>query len=282
MTFDLNTLDGVREAVTAAANAAAATLPLPAVVEAPLEEQSAAGLLPPDGGRGRGVVLDVRGAVTGSLALVLADSLASALENSPFGAQQLLDALGPALTDAGVALQSASAAPLEVQTAREVTADVALTGVGDGRVFAAVPLVSGGEHLATLALLIDPEPVTVPTDGALVPEQREAPEAQTLQLPALQADADGPGSASRPLDLLHDVEMGVTAELGRTRMTVRDLLSLSPGAVVELDRAAGSPVDVLVNGTLIARGEVVVIDEEYGIRISEIVGVRPAGSTARR
>ena len=54
-------------------------------------------------------------------------------------------------------------------------------------------------------------------------------------------------------------------------MSVRDLLALTPGAVIELDRAAGSPVDVLVNGTLIARGEVVVIDEEFGIRISEIV-----------
>ena len=54
-------------------------------------------------------------------------------------------------------------------------------------------------------------------------------------------------------------------------MSVRDLLSLAPGSVVELDRAAGSPIDVLVNGTLIARGEVVVIDEEFGIRIMEIV-----------
>jgi flagellar motor switch protein FliN/FliY len=76
--------------------------------------------------------------------------------------------------------------------------------------------------------------------------------------------------------------MGVTAELGRTRMTVRDLLSLTPGSVVELDRAAGSPVDVLVNGTLIARGEVVVIDEEFGIRISEIIGTRPATTGTRR
>ncbi|MBW8826843.1 MAG: flagellar motor switch protein FliN [Acidobacteria bacterium] len=69
--------------------------------------------------------------------------------------------------------------------------------------------------------------------------------------------------------------MSVTAELGRTKMTVRELLALAPGAVVELDRAAGSPVDVLVNGTLVARGEVVVIDEEFGIRISEIVGMEP-------
>ena len=79
------------------------------------------------------------------------------------------------------------------------------------------------------------------------------------------------GAAPAGLDLLRDVEMEVTAELGRTRMTVRELLSLAPGAVVELDRAAGSPADLLVNGTLIARGEVVVVDEDFGIRITEIV-----------
>ena len=285
MTFDLTATDGVRAGVTAAAEAAAATLPLPAVVEAPLEEQTAAGLLPPDGGNGRAVVLNVRGTVTGTLVLVLADSLAQALENSPFGAQQLLDALGPALTDAGTAL--AQGGGVQVEAAHEVQPGIALQGVGDGRTFAAVPLLSGGEHVATLALLVDPAPVASgPTEAVPVPEQRESAEAQTLEYQALQglgaAGAALVPGAARPMTLLHDVEMGVTAELGRTRMTVRDLLSLTPGAVVELDRAAGSPVDVLVNGTLIARGEVVVIDEEYGIRISEIVGSRPADATARR
>ena len=287
MTFDLTATDGVRAGVTAAAEAAAATLPLPAVVEAPLEEQTAAGLLPPDGGNGRAVVLNVRGTVTGTLVLVLADNLAQALEHSPFGAQQLLDALGPALTDAGSALEQA--AGVQVEAAHEVQPGIALQGVGDGRAFAAVPLLSGGEHVATLALLVDAAPAAAgPSEDAVVPvpEQREALEAQTLEYQALQglggAGAPLVPGAARPMSLLHDVEMGVTAELGRTRMTVRDLLSLTPGAVVELDRAAGSPVDVLVNGTLIARGEVVVIDEEYGIRISEIVGSRPADATARR
>lgn len=73
-------------------------------------------------------------------------------------------------------------------------------------------------------------------------------------------------------DLLHDVEMGVTAELGRTRMLVKDVLALGPGSVIELDRTVGSPVDVLVNGTLVARGEVVVIDEEFAVRITEVIG----------
>ncbi|AXV05861.1 Flagellar motor switch protein FliN [Euzebya pacifica] len=81
-----------------------------------------------------------------------------------------------------------------------------------------------------------------------------------------------PGQGQSSMSLLGDVEMGVTAELGRTQLTVRDVLNLTPGSIVELDRAAGSPVDVVVNGTLIARGEVVVIDEEFGIRITEILG----------
>jgi flagellar motor switch protein FliN/FliY len=71
--------------------------------------------------------------------------------------------------------------------------------------------------------------------------------------------------------ILSDVEMTVTAELGRAYMTVRELLSLTPGSIVELDRIAGTPIDVLVNGTVVARGEVVVVDEEFGVRITEII-----------
>ena len=71
--------------------------------------------------------------------------------------------------------------------------------------------------------------------------------------------------------MLYDVEMTLTAEIGRTRLAVRQVLDLAPGTVLELDRTAGSPADVMVNGRLIARGEVVVVDEVYGIRVTEIV-----------
>ncbi|GAB77769.1 flagellar motor switch protein FliN/FliY [Austwickia chelonae] len=74
----------------------------------------------------------------------------------------------------------------------------------------------------------------------------------------------------RRIDLLRDVMMGVSVELGRTRMPVQQILGLIPGSIIELDRAAGAPVDVLVNGKLIAHGEVVVVDEEFAVRISEI------------
>ena len=112
-----------------------------------------------------------------------------------------------------------------------------------------------------------------------VPGVAEEPARPTGRKKAAAARADD-SIAAKPLqalagndrlDLLSNIEMDVTAELGRTRMTVRELLSLTPGIVVELDRMAGSPIDLFVNGTLIARGEVVVIDEEFGVRISEIV-----------
>jgi flagellar motor switch protein FliN/FliY len=75
-------------------------------------------------------------------------------------------------------------------------------------------------------------------------------------------------------DILLDVPLRVTVELGRTRMPVKDVLALQHGSVIELDRMAGEPVDVLVNDRLIARGEVVVIEDRFGIRITETVTQR--------
>jgi flagellar motor switch protein FliN/FliY len=67
--------------------------------------------------------------------------------------------------------------------------------------------------------------------------------------------------------------MALTVEIGRTRMAVRDVLNLEPGAVIELDRSAGAPADVLLNGRLIAHGEIVVVDQDYAIRITQILDV---------
>ena len=68
-----------------------------------------------------------------------------------------------------------------------------------------------------------------------------------------------------------DVPLSVTVELGKTRCYVKDLLNLASGSIVELDRLAGDPIDILVNGKLFAKGEVVVIDENFGVRIKEIM-----------
>ena len=75
----------------------------------------------------------------------------------------------------------------------------------------------------------------------------------------------------RNLDLLLNVSLQITAELGKCKMNVRDILKLGTGSVVELDRLAGGPVDLLVNNKLVARGEVVAIDDNFGVRITELI-----------
>ncbi len=84
---------------------------------------------------------------------------------------------------------------------------------------------------------------------------------------------------ARRLDLLLDVPLDVSVELGRTRMPIQDLLGLGPGSVIELDKVAGEPLDILVNDRLIARGEAVVVNDKFGVRITDIVS--PAERLAR-
>jgi flagellar motor switch protein FliN/FliY len=76
---------------------------------------------------------------------------------------------------------------------------------------------------------------------------------------------------SSKLGRISSVEMALTVEIGRTRKSIRDVLALEPGAVVELDRSAGAPADVLLNGRLIAHGEIVVVDQDYAVRITKIL-----------
>jgi len=159
----------------------------------------------------------------------------------------LADALRPALEAAAAALGPG-------------VLDAAVAGpVGNGLTepgLAAVALAPAGESAPQAWFGLRPRARTG------VPQQRE-----------VRAEAGGDRSALR---LLHDVELTLTAEIGRTRLPVRQVLELVPGTVLELDRAAGAPADVMVNGRLVARGEVVVVDEDYGIRITEIVAAEGA------
>jgi flagellar motor switch protein FliN/FliY len=79
------------------------------------------------------------------------------------------------------------------------------------------------------------------------------------------------GAGQLNLDLIMDVRLMLTLEVGRTRLSVRNLLALTQGSVVELDKLAGEPLDVLVNGTLVAHGEVVVVNDKFGIRLLDVV-----------
>ncbi len=231
------------ETVLAAAAAAAARLPASEglTVGEPSTDLSDAGVLPADASSA--VVARLSGAVRGEAAIIVAADLVAALAESPLGALDLVPAVQPALEDAAATLGQ-----VVVEPGRELAPDLALDGLRGSGTVVIVPLLAEGQVRATFAIAL--------TGGG-----------------AARPGAGGGGGSVRRagLDLLRDVEMEVTAELGRTRMTVRELLSLAPGAVIELDRAAGSPADVLVNGTLLARGEVVVVDEDFGIRITEIV-----------
>lgn len=112
--------------------------------------------------------------------------------------------------------------------------------------------------------------LAAPTGGAPVAyEQATFRDLGGAQAPA--GPGGGHGHDTRNIDLLLDVTLEVTVELGRTRRRIRDVLTLGPGSIVEIDKLAGEAVDVLVNGKLIAKGEVVIIDDKYGVRISDII-----------
>jgi len=96
----------------------------------------------------------------------------------------------------------------------------------------------------------------------------------------LQAAPAGGLHTDADLARLHAVPVELAVEIGRTRMTIGDTLGLGPGSIITLNRMAGEPVDLLVNGRPIARGEVVVIDEEFGLRVTEVVGSAVPGGLA--
>jgi flagellar motor switch protein FliN len=103
-----------------------------------------------------------------------------------------------------------------------------------------------------------------------------------IELEQLEEDLSAGSEAQIPGDLrrLSDVPVDVAVEMGRTRMTVGETLELRHGSIVTLNRMAGEPVDLLVNGTAIGRGEVVVIDEQFGLRITDVLGQGENGSAA--
>jgi flagellar motor switch protein FliN len=133
--------------------------------------------------------------------------------------------------------------------------------------------ISIGEHTGVVLWLMDDESARF-IAGAEEEEDTYAAPA----IPAMQAGEapGGPGSATAAyadaaMDVLLDVPLEISVELGRARMVVRDVLDLGTGSIVEVDKAAGEPVDVMVNGRLVAKGEVVVIEDNFGVRITEIL-----------
>jgi flagellar motor switch protein FliN len=266
----------------------------PAIVIAPTPE-----LFPP--GATRSVALPFGNGIVGEVTLVASEHFATSMEAATSDASLLTAAL-PSLVAAADAIEPVIHLQAVPDYAGEISTDTLLTSVtGD---FVIVPIMEGDQRVACVVVrIVDDEPAVAPVapvapaftqPAAAFTAPPVAPVAPAAPVAAIPAPSEGPApvyaantvatydfqplndgtlgaGAPRPLALLNDVKLQLIAELGRRQMKVRDIVSLEPGSVIELDRAAGSPVDVLVNGVVLAHGEVVVIDEEFGIRVSEII-----------
>lgn len=89
----------------------------------------------------------------------------------------------------------------------------------------------------------------------------------------IETPAPSPDEQQKNLEMLYEIPVAITAELGSSVITIKDLLNFAPGSVVELDRLAGESIDIKVNGVLIGKGDVVIVNENFGLRVTEIVTV---------
>ncbi|MDQ6217060.1 flagellar motor switch protein FliN [Achromobacter insolitus] len=125
------------------------------------------------------------------------------------------------------------------------------------------------------AAMAEQTAAAAPAAETAAPAPAPAPSAAPAAQPAAQSVfkplAGTAGGAGADIDLIMDVPVQLTVELGRTRLTIKNLLQLGQGSVVELDGLAGEPMDIFVNGYLIAQGEVVVVEDKYGIRLTDII-----------
>ena len=108
-------------------------------------------------------------------------------------------------------------------------------------------------------------------DEAMDEQAEASAQAETVELEELEEDAPISGEEKRKLDAILDIPVTISMEVGRSHISIRNLLQLNQGSVVELDRVAGESLDVLVNGTLIAHGEVVVVNDKFGIRLTDVI-----------
>jgi flagellar motor switch protein FliN/FliY len=119
------------------------------------------------------------------------------------------------------------------------------------------------------------EPDVADDWAAAMAEQADAEsadgDAPAAEFDDLEDTSGGPAAEEANLDVILDIPVTISMEIGRTHISIRNLLQLNQGSVVELDRLAGEPMDVLVNGTLVAHGEVVVVNEKFGIRLTDVI-----------
>ena len=247
----------VREVVQLSPTEAVERLPLPCVL---LEARYQRGLQ-----GGHWITVGMTGALLIGHALI-GEAEGEALEFTPAHADAVGETMNQLFGAAASALKpvlgrSVAFEPASLTVAEDSSGLPAELGVGKERLWLVRAEATGPDGFrAEMSLVVGPD--LVREIAALVEEAGSAAPAVEAPLPA---------TAPSGIDLILDVTLPVAVELGRSRMQIQDILKLAPGSIIELDKSAGDPVDILINDRPIAKGEVVVIDENFGVRLTSIV-----------
>ena len=207
-------------------------------------------------------VLGTSGSIDSNMMVTLLDGASPDITDSETLVTQLEDAIDAM----GQVLDSEIAAPSAASGHPTIAADIS------------VPLIVDDATVGAVMVFLAPRETSdqvgaEPTAEEAVksePIEQETPAAPSAPAPSAPAAA-APISVPKQIDALAGVQMEVTIEIGRTRLPVGELLQLQPGQVLELDREVGSPLDMYINGTLLARGEIVVLEDHFGFRVTAVV-----------
>ena len=189
-------------------------------------------------------VVSVEGAINGNLMVALLEGASPDITTS----EGLVEELGEAVDAMSQVMDSEIGTPAPASGAPTIGADVS------------VPLLADGALVGAVLLFLAPaqDPVEDPATAA-TPAAAAAPAAFSAM------------GTMKQMDALAGVQMEITIEVGRTSLPIGQLLQLQPGQIVELDREVGSPLDMFINGTLLAHGEIVVVDDQFGFRVTSVV-----------
>lgn len=207
-------------------------------------------------------VASVEGSINGSMMIALLPGASPDIASS----EALVGELAGAVDAIAQVLDSDLSDPVAASGVPTIAPDVSVALMAGDAVIGGV--------LLFLAAPTPDEPAAEAEAPAAAPAAPApaAPAAAPAPAPAAAPAAPAaPRTTGKPIDALAGVEMEVTIEVGRTRLPVGELLQLQPGQVVELDREVGAPLDMFINGTLLARGEIVIIDDQFGFRVTSVV-----------
>lgn len=202
-------------------------------------------------------VASVEGSINGSMMIALLPGASPDIASS----EALVGELAGAVDAIAQVLDSDLSDPVAASGVPTIAPDVSVALMAGDAVIGGV-----------LLFLAAPTPEAPAAEAEAPAAAPAAPAAAPAPAPAAAPAAPAaPRTTGKPIDALAGVEMEVTIEVGRTRLPVGELLQLQPGQVVELDREVGAPLDMFINGTLLARGEIVIIDDQFGFRVTSVV-----------